>query len=165
MAIVDSVVQTTDRNERLDRMLLVIVVDGILGNDERGTRKIRLRQGDLSASQTVTGQQLYNVLVDNIGLELTSTLGIFDTENQRFKELPLEETDIASRFGRCIRCTALRVGLEPEQSTPPTIMGRFFPYDPSEGLEIAGTKICVQETPNIPGAGTGLNVWDGAVLL
>jgi hypothetical protein len=44
-------------------------------------------------------------------------------------------------------------------------MGRFFSYDPSTGLEIAGTKICVQETPNIPGAGTGLNIWDGAVLL
>jgi hypothetical protein len=155
--------QATGRKEGLDRVLLVIVVDGMLGNVDRGTRKIRLRQGDLSAAQTVTGQQVYNVLADNIGLELNSTLEIYDTENQRFQELPLEETDIVSRFGRCIRCTALRVGLEP--STLPAIMGRFFPYDPSNGLEIAGTKIRVQETPNIPGAGTGLNVWDGAVLL
>jgi hypothetical protein len=161
MAIQDD--QTTDTKDGLDRVLLVIVVDCILGNDDRETRKIRLRLGDLSASQTVTGQQLYDVVVDTIGLEQNSTLEIYDTENQRFQELPLEETDIVSRFGRCIRCTASRLALEP--STPPAIMGRFFPYDPSKGLEIAGTKICVQETPNIPGAGTGLNVWDGAVLL
>lgn len=159
----DAAVQTTDKKDALDRVILVIVVDCKLGNDDRETRKIRIREGDL-ASQTVTGQHLYNLLVDRIGgLELNPAIEIYDTKNHRFQELPLEETDIASRFGRCIRCTTSRLPLE--MSTPPAIMGRFFSYDPSIGLEIAGTKICVQETPNIPGVGTGLNIWDGAVLL
>jgi hypothetical protein len=102
--------------------------------------------------------------VDRIGkLELNPAIEIYDTKNQRFQELPLEETNIVNKFGRCIRCTISSLPLK--TSTPPAIMGRFFAYDPSTGLEIAGTKICVQETPNIPGAGTGLNIWDGAVLL
>lgn len=163
MVIQDDAIQTTDKKDALDRVLLVIVVDCTLGNDDRETRKIRLREGDL-ASQTVTGQHLHNLLVNRIGnLELNAAIEIYDTKNQRFQEMPLEETDIVSRFGKCIRCTTSRLPLE--TSTPPAIMGRFFSYDPSTGLEIAGTKICVQETPNIPGAGTGLNIWDGAVLL
>ena len=163
MVIQDDAVQTTDKKDALDRVLLVIVVDCKLGNDGRETHKIRLREVDL-ASKPLTGQHLHSLVVDRIGkLEPNPTIEIYDTRNQKFQELPIDETDIVSRFGRCIRCTTSRLPLE--TSIPPAIMGRFFSYDPSTGLKIAGTKICVQETPNIPGAGTGLNIWDGAVLL
>ena len=163
MAIQNDVVQTSDTKDALDRVLLVLIIDCKHGNDGGGTHKIRLREGDL-ASKTLTGQHLHRLVVDRIGkLEPNPTIEIYDTRNQRFQELPLEETDIVSRFGRCIRCTTSSLTLE--TATPPAIMGRLFSYDPSTGLEIAGTNICVQETPNIPGAGTGLNIWDGAVLL
>ena len=48
------------------------------------------------------------------------------------------------------------------------IMGRFFPFDP-DGIPFAGKTMVIKETPNQShcdeDGGTGLNVWDGAMLL
>ena len=48
------------------------------------------------------------------------------------------------------------------------IMGRFFPFDP-EGVPFAGTTLIIHEMQNQSSfgddGGTGLNVWDGAMLL
>eukprot|EP00550_Attheya_septentrionalis_P002531 CAMPEP_0198286020 /NCGR_PEP_ID=MMETSP1449-20131203/5201_1 /TAXON_ID=420275 /ORGANISM="Attheya septentrionalis, Strain CCMP2084" /LENGTH=432 /DNA_ID=CAMNT_0043983639 /DNA_START=143 /DNA_END=1438 /DNA_ORIENTATION=+ len=70
-----------------------------------------------------------------------------------------------------------------EQSTPPAaLMGRYYPYDPHQGMDITmfdnhntndenkGNKtvhtVVVKEMANnLEEDGTGLNVWDGAILL
>ena len=48
------------------------------------------------------------------------------------------------------------------------IMGRFFPFD-SEGIPFAGGTLVIEEMQNQShcdeDGGTGLNVWDGAMLL
>ena len=44
------------------------------------------------------------------------------------------------------------------------IMGRYFPYD-SNGMNFAGKNMIVKEKVNNKIDGTGLNVWDGALLL
>lgn len=47
------------------------------------------------------------------------------------------------------------------------IMGRFFPFDPN-GIPFAGETLVIQEMQNQSydnDGGTGLNVWDGAMLL
>jgi len=44
------------------------------------------------------------------------------------------------------------------------IAGRYFPYNPN-GMDFGGKKIIVNEMVNNKIDGTGLNVWDGALLL
>ena len=44
-------------------------------------------------------------------------------------------------------------------------MGRFYSYDASQGVTIAGVPLRVREITNQHNAGTGINVWDGALLL
>lgn len=48
------------------------------------------------------------------------------------------------------------------------IMGRFFPFD-SDGIHFAGETMVIKEmqnqSHNDEDGGTGLNVWDGAMLL
>ena len=51
-----------------------------------------------------------------------------------------------------------------QTSTLLQIMGRYFPYD-SNGISFAGKKLIVKEIINNKIDGTGLNVWDGAMLL
>ncbi len=46
----------------------------------------------------------------------------------------------------------------------PQIMGRYFDYDPN-GMDFAGQIIVVKERINNQIDGTGLNVWDGALLM
>lgn len=158
-----------------DRVLLVSVFDS---PEEGKTCKIRIRARNLpeSSSSKISGKQLQAMLLERgLGGDSSSTsnnnnnnkksvIDIYDPTVDKFQSLDLEEIDIAARFGKCIRCTT-SYALTTTDDPPPAIMGRYFPYDASTGLEIASTRLRVQETPNIPGAGTGLNVWDGAMLL
>lgn len=52
--------------------------------------------------------------------------------------------------------------------SPLLLMGRFFPFDP-EGISFANTTLIIKEqsnsSHNTEDGGTGLNVWDGAMLL
>mmetsp|Transcript_22503 Transcript_22503/g.47070 ORF Transcript_22503/g.47070 Transcript_22503/m.47070 type:complete len:289 (-) Transcript_22503:1491-2357(-) len=51
------------------------------------------------------------------------------------------------------------------------LMGRFFPFDPENGIPFATSTLVIKESQNRNHAvddgdgGTGLNVWDGALLL
>lgn len=65
---------------------------------------------------------------------------------------------------------------EPEATNPDNepilaIMGRFYPFDPDNGIPFADTTLVIKETQNYShdvddgDGGTGLNVWDGALLL
>jgi hypothetical protein len=148
-----------------DRVFLVVVFDCPNESNESSTCKIRIRQSDLSEGVSfVSGKRLHDILVDRVE-DPRATIQIYDPESQSFQTLNDGESDVVKRFGRCIRCTvASSVGM-PSDEPPPAIMGRYFPYHPDTGLVISGTTLRVQETPNIPGAGTGLNVWDGAMLL
>jgi hypothetical protein len=55
-----------------------------------------------------------------------------------------------------------------EQGEVLAIMGRFFHFD-SEGISYAGNILVINEMQNQShfgeDGGTGLNVWDGAMLL
>ncbi|KAL3756339.1 hypothetical protein ACHAWU_007290 [Discostella pseudostelligera] len=61
-----------------------------------------------------------------------------------------------------------QVGPEPEQVPLLAIMGRFYPFDDS-GISYAGTTLVIKEMQNQStegeDGGTGLNVWDGSLLL
>ncbi|KAL7528516.1 hypothetical protein ACHAXR_002493 [Thalassiosira sp. AJA248-18] len=59
--------------------------------------------------------------------------------------------------------------LESEPAPILAIMGRFYPFDDS-GIPFAGTTLVIKEMQNQSNAvgddgGTGLNVWDGSLLL
>lgn len=153
-----------------DRVLLVVVLDYSDDDNEEKTHKVRVRERDLSefsSESTVSGKQLRAILLEQAGMDAatntTATIDIFNPTLEAFETLNPEETDVVGRFGKCIRCT---ISFSNASPTPPrAIMGRYFPYDSTRGMEISDTRIHVQETPNIVGAGTGLNIWDGAMLL
>jgi hypothetical protein len=149
-----------------DRVILVVLFDHVNESSD-DTIKIRIRERDLpqAANATVSGAQLYSMLLNYCQDSASNaTIDIYNQETESFQLLDHNENDVAKRFGRCIRCTL--TCSDPSVNEPrDAIMGRYFAYDADGGLEIAGTTIHVQETPNISEAGTGLNVWDGAILL
>jgi len=108
----------------------------------------------------------------------SSLVEIYDAEMQKFVALSsaeLWDTDIAPKFGRFLRCivhTAKVVNtsadlqsIEEKRQRPLAIMGRYYDYDP-KGMDYCGKRIVVKEICNkLSEDGTGLNVWDGSVLL
>jgi hypothetical protein len=75
----------------------------------------------------------------------------------------LLEEAIIPRFG-----TRLQINVRQKESNATetlAIMGRFYSYDSAQGVTIAGQQLRVQEIANQENAGTGVNVWDGALLL
>lgn len=114
----------------------------------------------------------------------------YDRRSDQFVPLmrdDIRDIDAAPRFGGRVRCVIRGlncfscqgdhpVGSEGSESAGGlrdgggshdavlAIQGRFFPYDPN-GIEYAGGRLAVREVPNNQSDGTGLNVWDGALLL
>ncbi len=78
-------------------------------------------------------------------------------------------------YGTRIRCTIEyqttsgvvsadgQIGMCRKES-PLMIKGRYFEYSP-DGVQFAGKTLVVEEVPNNQVDGTGLNVWDGSLLL
>jgi len=146
-------------------VLLVAVFDCPDDVEETRTCKIRIGERDLPKGiSVVSGKQLHGILAERCGLHRSTTINIYDPVSEKFQSLELEENDVARRFGRRVRCTVAS-STKTTEAPRPAIMGRHFPYDSNVGIVLAGTTLRVQEIPNIPGAGTGLNVWDGAMLL
>ena len=161
-------IESRENNMTTDRLLLLVVFDCLNEGGEGRKGKIRIREKDLPAGATcVSGKHLRETLIANcLPMDQSSaTIDIFDPCSDTFEVLDDDMTNVVDRFGRCIRCIVVSAATCAEASRRLTIMGRHFPYDADIGFEIAGTRIHVQETPNVPGAGTGLNVWDGAMLL
>ena len=79
----------------------------------------------------------------------------------------LKNTNILPIFGKRVQCLVVQKShTDPHSSSSPlTIMGRFYPYDPNRGMEYAGTILRVEDLPNNQSSETGLNIWDGALLL
>lgn len=76
--------------------------------------------------------------------------------------------DVAQHFGTRLMMQ-LRVtkgeGSDWKQREVKAIMGRFYPYNATEGFNVAGTTLRIHENSNQQNAGTGVNLWDGAILL
>ena len=111
---------------------------------------------------------------------------IYDSARECFvclKAFDLWGVNIAPRFGRLVRCIAhltadeadssftntnqqsSRDQTEQTPSSPLAIMGRYFHYDPN-GMDYFGKRLIVKERSNdLEEDGTGLNIWDGAILL
>ena len=108
---------------------------------------------------------------------------IYDNDAECFASLNsggLYKQNIAPRFGRLVRCIAHldsdstssaidQSGSDETQQQPQTaplaIMGRYFHYDPN-GMEHCGKQLVIKEQSNeLEEDGTGLNIWDGAILL
>jgi len=107
---------------------------------------------------------------------------IYDNERKCFVSLRNDGArrgNVAPKFGRLVRCIAhlhsgstssttdqSRSDHVQQQRTPPlAIMGRYFHYDPN-GMDYCGRKLAIREKSNdLHEDGTGLNIWDGALLL
>lgn len=114
------------------------------------------------------------------GSKESSVVEIYDADMQRFVALSSAElwnADIAPKFGRLLRCivhidlarvvktSADLQSTEEKRQRPLAIMGRYYDYDPN-GMDYCGKRIVVKEIcNNLSEDGTGLNVWDGSVLL
>ena len=158
------------------------------------TRKIRIHfsTADQSTpSLSYTGKELQGALLKRVNDTLiqegkllcpsssdsdgSPVLEIYDSELDMFIPLSSEalwDVDIARRFGRLIRCTvhistipAGSQGTEEQKQQPLAIMGRYYDFD-ANGMDYCGKTIVVKEICNkLSEDGTGLNVWDGSILL
>lgn len=146
----------------LEKVVLVAVVEFPEADGCR-LRKIRILE------RSCTGWGLYKAIVDTRDDDRIANVAIveiYDTQQHAFISLlrpDMKETNIIDKFGPRVRCVVReKKSLETASAA---ITGRFYTYNDTTGLEIAGKLVFVKEMPNIPGAGTGLNVWDGAILL
>jgi hypothetical protein len=135
----------------------------ILLDDGGSSVKLRIGKADLlmASSNQLSGKDLASAILAH---EAVSEGGIgvdvYNTKTGTFATLNYYD-DVAKDLGTRLRCFVIRQASLGEEVL--AINGRFFDYD--NGMVVAGTRLEVHETPNITGAGTGLNVWDGAVLL
>ena len=126
---------------------------------------------------------------DDDGKDMQEWVEIYENERQCFVSLrddDLCHVNIAPRFGRLVRCNAYLHSdacntpsstatcqstcrsdeTQQQKQTPPlAIMGRYFHYD-QNGLDFCGKQLVIKERSNeLEEDGTGLNIWDGAILL
>lgn len=133
----------------------------VLLQDGDSSAKLRFRETDLVDSPSpYSGEDLATAIRARSRHDIGSTtIDVYDSKTETF--IPLDmQTDVRRELGSRLRCSIRR---REEQTDTLAIQGRFFPYD--NGMMVAKTRLVVREMPNIAGAGTGLNVWDGAVLL
>ena len=86
----------------------------------------------------------------------------------------VRDQDVEKRFGKRLQCFAMILDHNNKQSYPfkkigdetiPAIMGRYFPFDPQDGIDFVGGKLVLKEINNNQINATGLNIWDGAILM
>ena len=88
----------------------------------------------------------------------------------------VRDLDVEERFGKRLQCLAIildnnnnEIQSHPFKKTSdetiPAIMGRYFPFDPDDGIDFAGGKLVLKEINNNQINATGLNIWDGAILM
>lgn len=144
-----------------------------------GDREILLKGIDLRLLLVKELEKNVLPLDDLLLLDPATTLievNVYDTTKSAYASLEaLLEEDILQQLGSRLRIH-VRVSANDNNNTtgdtttndkiqPKAIMGRFYSYNALEGLTIAGEKLRVQEIPNQQNTGTGVNVWDGALLL
>ena len=149
------------------------------GETETRSSKLRVYQSDLPqdntrSAVTVRGRDLERLVkreAQRQGMCNTIQIEIYDPELSTYiSRDELLEEDVVQRFGSRLR---IHVAALPPPTTSTdnasnnalAIMGRFYSYEETQGITIAGQQVKVQEIPNQQNAGTGVNVWDGALLL
>ena len=136
--------------------------------------------------QTLLKSQMLNsIITDNNNINNNNSMNmevsIYDKATSTYISLSdLLQEDVLQRLGTRLRIH-VQIIISSSSSTttsrkmnhqnnmivsePKAIMGRFYSYDASQGLQIRGQTLKVQEMSNQQNAGTGINVWDGALLL
>ncbi|KAI2506564.1 lysine methyltransferase [Fragilaria crotonensis] len=110
---------------------------------------------------------LRHVNVTSTDQAVAAVVQVYDPESHTFVSLA-DQSNVATKFGKRLRCILHRQTHQKQNGPLLAIAGRYYPYD--NGMMIMTEnnthhRLEAWEMPNIPGAGTGLNVWDGAILL
>jgi hypothetical protein len=165
-----------------DELLLVgaVVWDG-MSSEASETSKIRVHRSHVN-NGICTGRDLQRLLTSELQQRfLNSSSGdaslldvqkteVYDKVGNVYVSLrdpDVDQADLTQRFGTRLRIHVTAKRQETIGTTmhkPKAIMGRYYAYDAEEGLEIANVKLNVNQVEN-QSVGTGMNVWDGAVLL
>lgn len=151
-------------DDKRDPMLPVNNLLILLQNEDE-TEKIRLSLpvNDNNDYSPVTGQELQTTLLHHINNNHVA-IEIYHNEYHTFVPLHSILTDIrAPPFGTRLRCIVVhpQTTTTTTTTTPPQLLGRY--YD-TTNIQINGKLLHIQEQPNGT-IGTGLTIWDGAILL
>jgi hypothetical protein len=167
-----------------DELLLVGVVVWDMSSEATETSKIRVHRRNVN-NGVCTGRDLQRLLTVELEQRLLnySSFGkvtrlvldvqkmeIYDKKDNVYVSLgdsDVAQADLAKRFGTRLRIHITAKKKETTDTTmpkPKAIMGRYYSFDNEEGLMIANVALKVHQIENQT-VGTGMNVWDGAVLL
>jgi hypothetical protein len=132
-------------------------------------------RSSVAGKATTSSGNVPNVGVDELEEKTFLDIRVYDdTRNEYILMQPEtdETSNLLSRFGSRIRVRLLHHGIDgcfsssnSKQDEPAllAITGRYYPFQ--GGVTVAGRDILIQEFVNLPGAGTGVTAWDGALLL
>lgn len=165
-----------------DELLLVgAVVWDMSSSEATETSKIRVHRRHVH-NGICRGRDLQNLLrgeLEQRFLNSTSQgactldvqkMEVYDKKGNVYVSLEdpdVVQADLTQRFGARLRIHITAKTKETTGTTihkPKAIMGRYYSYDAEEGLMIANVALKVHQVENQT-SGTGMNVWDGAVLL
>jgi hypothetical protein len=132
-------------------------------------------RSSLVARATTSDDDVPTAGIDKLKAKQCIDIRVFDDTRNEYVLMqpePDEMSNLLSRFGSRIRVRLLHHDIDSsfssnnyKQDRPAllAITGRYYPFQ--GGVTVAGRQILIQETPNLPGAGTGVTAWDGALLL
>ena len=144
--------------------------------------KIRSRESSNAQEVSLTAREVHTQIVNYViaqSPEIKSSRSEIKVEayhpNGNFVSLldPTMEENVLEIFGKRIRCiitiqgnySANQLANTKASSEPLLIKGRFYEYNPN-GMNFAGKNLVIkEEVNNREEDGTGLNVWDGSLLL
>lgn len=138
----------------------------------KGKDLLRLLRRELETNimETKFDSTMSTMLVDIYDASQSAYVSLIGNSNTDV----LEEENIVERFGTRLRIhvkiitnnnTSTHDDFVKNNNKPKAIMGRFYEYNAVQGITVAGHQLRVQELSNQQNAGTGVNVWDGALLL
>lgn len=169
-----------------DVVLLAVIEWDLPIVPDYAIRKLRVRRRDLSMNGNSTSaasrcccsardvlaclqsSAVPNEQVNDGWTELC--LAVYDDTKQEYVDQDSvdDDCDLIARFGARVRIRVSRPKHATDDSITPSqpvlaIAGRFYPFN--SGITVDDQWISIQETPDSQEAGTGVMVWDGAVLL
>jgi hypothetical protein len=179
--IMTNIGSDADDNDEDELLLIGAVVWDVMSSEITETSKIRVRRSHVNNGMC-TGRDLQRLLTldleqrflnssnGNLFLLDVQKMEVYDKVGNVYVSLgdpDVIQADLTQRFGTRLR---IYVTTKKEDASgtkihkPKAIMGRYYSYDAEEGLMIANVTLKVHQVENHT-AGTGMNVWDGAVLL
>ena len=116
-----------------------------------------------SLAETATTLDERKVVVEIYNEQINQFISLDDYKDRNTLMFHIKNRNTSSRK-KLIRCQIHNAHSQDSNSNTKMIMGRYFPIN-DNSVDFANDKLYINEIHNNQSNGTGLNIWDGSMLL